>query len=455
MIMGGSDDDLDIRSGGVVAVDTASLRDAAARLTLLGSDGADVHETLAQAVGILIAAGIWLHPPAERAQDLATDAAAIAADLRTLADTYEYLELSAAADLARAAGDVSLVWLLHAQRRALESADPFVGLRAEAALAQWRRGVDDGLAAKFDPVGAVLGVPVASGGGLLAGLLGVVSIWGRGTASTPLTGAGEAVSTPVLRRESTSAPDGLVTLAQRMPGEGDSRIRIEDYTMPDGSHEYVAYAAGTTTVTAGVSPDAFDMGSNFSLYSGERAASYDAVLQALADAGAQPGDAVHLVGHSQGAMVASAVALAGVYTVPTLVTFGSPVQPDVGSTTLNVALRHRDDPVVGLADGGRATSAGSADSIVVERTVERIPWSDTPLAAHHLSEYEVTAAAADASPDPRMDAVRDTFDHLGTAASVAVTVYGAERADWPPVPSPSPAPVPPDPAALTGAADAG
>ncbi|MFT3797780.1 hypothetical protein [Microbacterium sp.] len=425
-------DDLDIRGGGVVAVDTQLLRDAAARLTLLAAACDRVHDVLARATGILLDAGIWLYPPAREATAAGTDAAAIAADLRSLADTYEFAELAAELEVARAAGDLDVVARLTGRQRELADADPLVSLRAAWLTGQWRLGVGGGLVDQFEPTGSSFGSLAL----LLNALLAVVTAWGHGTPDRPLTGSAEPVSTPVLRRSATTAPESLEQLLARMPGGGDSRIRIEEYTMPDGSHEYVAYAAGTQTVAPGASSDAFDMRSNIELYSGERAASYDAMLQALADSGARPGDTVHLVGYSQGAMVVSAVALAGTYTVSTIITAGNPVQPAVGGDTLSVALRHRDDPVSALSDGGRAGGTGATGSFVAERTVERPPWDDGALAAHEFDEYLATARQLDDSSDPRMDAVRDLFTELEEAASVEVTVYGAER----PAPPPQPAP---------------
>ena len=168
------------------------------------------------------------------------------------------------------------------------------------------------------------------------------------------------------------------------------------------------------------------MDSNLKLYDGERSASYEATVQALRDAGAQPGDAVYEFGHSQGGMIASRLALQEGYDVKALVTFGSPISADVGPDTLSVQLRHTDDPVVALADGGNPARVGSAESFIAERVADPAPGiQDAKLAAHQLDEYRETAAMVDASSDLRVNALDGMFGELADAESVEVLEYSA------------------------------
>ena len=198
--------------------------------------------------------------------------------------------------------------------------------------------------------------------------------------------------------------------------------------MPDGTRQFAVYVAGTRTVEADTT-EPFDMGSNLELYTGERSASYDATLAALAAAGAEAGDVVHAFGHSQGAMVTAHLALEGGYDTRTLVSIGSPVEADVGEGTLSISLRHRDDPVAALAGGGHAGTVGAPGSFVAERTADpQLGMHDYRLPAHGIDGYTETARLLDASTDPRMDAVRELFDELGSAASVEITEYAAQRA---------------------------
>ncbi len=390
----GPGDDLDISSGGIVAVDTDSLRAAAGRLRLIAADCDGVLERLEAATRVLSTVGIWLYVWTSEAAAAGAAARRLASDLVTMADLYELVEVQAAVQAADASGDHASAGALRARGNALLSASP--GLLALFAFGwwNWRGGTSPG-----------------------AGTL---------PKGTTLIGPSWPVVTTALAAGRTTAPTGLTQLADRIP-KGEGRVRVERYTMPDGSRRFVTYLAGTAF--GGPSDEAWDMSSNLALYTRSRSASYDAVLAALAQAGVEPGDTVDLVGHSQGAMLASYLALSDRYHVPLLVTFGDPSQAEVGEETLSVAVRHLDDPVSALAGAGFATGVGAAGSFVASRRP-----SDTPGAprgffdTHHLTEYRRTAAALDASPDPRLGAVRERLSQLGAATSVEATVYGAARA---------------------------
>jgi hypothetical protein len=254
--------------------------------------------------------------------------------------------------------------------------------------------------------------------------------------SRGLSGRVPPVAAPLVRRAPGVPAASLADAASRIPTADPARVRVETYTMPGGSRQYVAYVTGTRSM-AGSGAEAFDMRSNLQLYERRRSSSYEAAMAALSAAGAAPGATVHLVGHSQGAMVASHIAASGVYEVPTLVTFGSPVQAELGADTLSVAVRHRDDPVSLLAGGGLADGAGAPGSFVAERTGDPAATvADLALGVHGIEAYGETAAMLDEADDPRMDAVRARFAELGAAASVDVAEYGATRAGtrvgWPP-----------------------
>ncbi len=130
--------------------------------------------------------------------------------------------------------------------------------------------------------------------------------------------------------------------------------------MPDGSRQFALYVAGTQAPAGFGGDDPFDELSNVQLYAGVSSASYQATLEALRQAGAQPGDVLHDFGHSQGAMITAHVALEAGYDARTHVTFGSPVEADVGGGTLSVAVAHTDDPVAALQGGGHREAVGGA-----------------------------------------------------------------------------------------------
>lgn len=388
-------DDLDIRSGGVVAVDTQSLRAAADDLAAVAASLREVAREAGRLDGTLIWAGASTSGPRMRAEDAAADADRIVRDLRDLADLYELVE-RAAADGCSASGP------------------------AAQAIAAWERERASGFDAHVLLAGLLTG---GTGLALAQGVLGLVPLLDRGRLppGTTLAPGDGTVRTTLLSTGAAEAPASLDDLVARIPG-GDARVRVERYDLPGGTVQFVAYVDGTQV---GAGPgEPFDMASNLELYLRREASdSYDAVRQALRQAGAEPGATVHLVGYSQGAMAVSHLALSGEYEVPTLVTVGSPVAADVGDDTLSVALRHTDDPVAYLAAGGFAMAVGAAGGFVAERRVGSV----NPLAPHLLTNYRETAARLDASPDPRMDAVRRRLAGLGGAASVSVSTYGAQR----------------------------
>lgn len=436
--------DLEIRSGGAVAVDTASLCAASDRLDLLGQDLDRVAGLFRRASDQIAAVprtetvyaesrALFL---ASRSQQLADRARSISARLREMAAVYEAIELRAEREAARAGGDLAAVERLDRLLVGIERENPGTGGRA--ARGEWSR--DAWWAGDLVLQAGMLGTMVGAGfgvGGVIAlapGAAGLVgTIRGRGLGVIPqgarLTGTADAVRVRELAVPAgrPAAPASLAEAAARIPSSADGRVRVERYTMPDGSRQFAVYVRGTTSGGYG-ERDAFDSKSNLELYGGERSASYAATLAALREAGARRGDVVHAIGHSQGAMIASRLAVEGGYDTQTLVTFGSPVEADVGDGTLSVAVRHTDDPVAALQGGGSDTPVGAQGSFVVERLVDPLPTSgDLTLGAHHVGVYEETAAMLDASADPRMGEVREVFARLDAAASVEIAEYAATR----------------------------
>ncbi len=429
-------DDLEIRSGGVIAVDTESLRSAAARLAVLADDGDRLRALLAELAGVLDDAGVWIFTPTAQAAAAGEQAAELAGGLRSMADTYELVELWIQIETARSMNDAERVALLRLVSGQLIATHPDAAVRAVAEIMGWQVGRREGVVTQLG--GAVDGFGFLMPGGVtrqMAGVLGgaiallgtvAVDAVGRGAVrGVPLRGTPRPVTVTPVESARGAVPTGVADVARRIPRD-EGRVRVEKYTMATGSAQFVAYVAGTQVGASDDEP--WDMASNVELYAGSRSASYDATIAAIAAAGAHPGDTVYLAGHSQGAMVASHVAASGVYEVPALVTFGDPVQVAVGPDTLSVDIRHRDDPVAALAAGGHPGSAGSADSFVAERSSPAsLVDGEAPMEPHALTRYVETATLLDASTDPRMGPVRSIFDALGQAVSVQVTVYDATR----------------------------
>lgn len=443
-------DDLDIRGGGGIAVDTASLHDASAAFAVLVAELDDI-ATSVTAVG----RGLWdtstaIWGPAEaveRARRLIAAAVdegdEIVRELRFAADVYELIELRAERAVAAAADDPARAARIDARIDGLR-ADPDVDRTARreafadgafwpAELARQAPGVLWWLAPGFGSVAAPLTWTVLQG--ITATRAGAVASTSR------LSGAAKPVVVTALARPALAqAPVSLADAAARMPA-GQSRIRVERYEMADGSRQFAVYVTGTRTIAPGTT-EPFDMASNVELYSGQRSASYEATLAALRDAGAHPGDVVHAFGHSQGAMVTAHLAVESGYDTATLVSFGSPVEADVDAGTLSVTLRHRDDPVTALAGG--SAPVGAPGSFVAERTADPVGGvHDFGIPGHGIDTYTDTARLLDDSADPRMDAVREVFAGLAGAASVEATEYAAVRIPQVPAPRPGPEAVSP------------
>lgn len=436
--MGSVSDDLDIRGGGAVAVDTTTLRTAAGRFTGLAVELDEIAHLVGSAAHRL--AGIrdsaftaaYVIEVARRRIVTAREAATeIAESLVGAAAVYEIVELRAERAAAEAAGDTAAVARIDARLGVLAREHPDAADHATlGVIGHWLSWPGDlagqapGVLWWLTPGLHSLAIPLAWSVQRAIGAMGA----GPVPAAARLSGAPrEVFVSPVAPRGPSGAPTSLADAAARIPGGGDARIRVERYTMADGSRQFAVYVAGTQTAASNTR-DPFDMRSNIELYTGERSASYDATLAALQQAGARPGDAVHAFGHSQGAMVVTHVAMEGGYDAQTLVTFGSPVEGDVGDDTISVSLRHTDDPVTALAAGGHAGAVGAPGSFVAERTADPLPGlHDVGMPAHHIESYAQTAELLDDSDDPRMVAVREVFDHLGAAASVEVMEYSAER----------------------------
>lgn len=470
---------LQLQAGGAVAVDTATLRTAAERFGRARSELDDIAVTLAglrrelqdapsHAAAAESAASV-LSSRIEAAQD---EAHRIAAALHEAAVAYEMVEIQAEHRAAVLAGDADRARRLDARLTGL--ADTYPDAWRTALGAEFGRAVlwPSELVRQGTQWGVAVGGTVSEPGAIALGAgLGLVTLGGaafvgfagtgrlsRGTRLTgeagPVVvrsvppaapggsapGAGATVPPPggsahgagaaqvrVAPAGPAVAPRSLAAVTERMPGAGDSRVRVERYTMPDGGRQFAVYIAGTQSLALG-GDDPWDNASNAELYTGRMSDSYAATEAALRAAGAREGDVVHAFGHSQGGMIAGHLALEGGYDVRTLVSLGSPVEADVGDRTLSVALRHTDDPVAGLAGGGHGEGVGAPGSFVAERVADPDAGpDDARLPAHRLSAYAETAALVDASTDPRVDGLREVFADLRRAEAVAVTEYAATR----------------------------
>jgi pimeloyl-ACP methyl ester carboxylesterase len=217
-------------------------------------------------------------------------------------------------------------------------------------------------------------------------------------------------------------------VASRIPSTtgGGPQVRIEKYASPAGETRWSVYVGGTVELIPARTDEAFDIESAVASVAGEDGAAYRAVLDAMADAGVGTEDAVAITGHSQGGLVAAAVAASGEYAVDTVVTFGAPsAQVPVLDGVTTVAVEHSDDLVPALA----GTEPVDDERTIVSRdTLSRAQEGDSLLSAHSIEEYTRTAELMDASDDRRMIELREALARIAPEGGPgSSTLYRADR----------------------------
>ncbi|HEY5222540.1 MAG TPA: hypothetical protein VIJ18_05765 [Microbacteriaceae bacterium] len=286
-------------------------------------------------------------------------------------------------------------------------------------------------------LGAV-GVPYPVARALDDGATGLFGLRGAAGTLVALGGPNALTETPVIvspvapASALASAPVGFRDLADRVPATvpGGPQVRVERYDIGTDRPHWVVYVAGTVDLGFVPGSEPWDDTSNVNGVAGLSAGSIRATEQALAAAGARPGDAVLPVGYSQGGIAATSLATGTQYRTPELVTFGSPTGGvDVPTSVTDVAVEHRDDLIPALGGNQRSVGAGGSDRILVERTSYDAPppLDESPLVAHSLSNYAATATQMDASSDPRLVGARNTLAAFTGGNEAQVSLWRGDR----------------------------
>lgn len=194
----------------------------------------------------------------------------------------------------------------------------------------------------------------------------------------------------VSRRSEISGPQSLAERISRIP-DTTTPIRIDTFWHSDGSRHVEVFVAGTESWSLGSTDDAFDMRSNIGLVAGLTSASLLATTQAMSQAGVRPSDRVVFVGHSQGGVIAHALAESGKYRTAGLVAVGAPT----GSISVRgdypaLLVEHSDDVVPRLAGARQTTNA------IIVRTDSGATAADFS-GAHSKTAYIDTATRIDRS----------------------------------------------------------
>ncbi|MEY4396371.1 MAG: hypothetical protein RLZZ40_127 [Actinomycetota bacterium] len=209
------------------------------------------------------------------------------------------------------------------------------------------------------------------------------------------------VTVTPLQSYATSAPDSLESRVQRIPN-GDVHIRIERYG-DGGGNRFEVYLSGTNFF--GDDSEPWNFGSNIDLARTGDSSSLEAVRFAMQAAGITRDTPVVFTGHSQGGLIALALAESGDFDVEAIFTVGTPVGavPDT-STIPTVHLVHPEDPVP--AAGGFINPTSST-------WIVPTPHGETLIDAHHRESYVPGMAAIDALHDRRIEELLERIQPRG------------------------------------------
>jgi len=214
-------------------------------------------------------------------------------------------------------------------------------------------------------------------------------------------------------------PNSLVDRAKSFPvpetDPNGEQIRIDRYVEAGKPDRFDVYIAGTVTFDPKTGTQPFDLTSDLNGVGNRPSASYDAVVQAMHEAGVTPSSPVVLNGYSQGGLLAAQVAASGQFDVHGVVTFGAPsAQVAIPASVPVLTVRNAEDLVP--ATSGYDTNA---HAVIVERPVfasSPVP-SEWAVPAHRLSYYQQTAAVVDHAKSTEVRNVLDPLNRFGAGAT--------------------------------------
>lgn len=197
---------------------------------------------------------------------------------------------------------------------------------------------------------------------------------------------------------------GVADLVAAGDGLDGGRVRVLETTRGDGGSAWVVIIPGTQEWSPRPGSNPFDLTTDVRALTGDATIAAAGASAALARARAasgrsSPQDPVMLVGHSQGGILAAALASDPTFRagnrVTHVVTSGAPVALfPVPQTVKVLSIEHADDPVPGLDltpnPGGRSWT-----TIVAPRAGEGAPLD---VDRHLLARYVQTARAAEGAP---------------------------------------------------------
>ena len=203
---------------------------------------------------------VALWASAQRIDVLHEECRSAASNTLLMADVYEVVELRAQL-AAMAIDDTARAFAVEARIAQLQASDPRVAEMEQWLLAGWEEGRFDGLDRQFDgqPFTGALNM-----GGIfaLAAAVGARG-FGRLPPNATLSGTAGAVSVaPVATATPLTPPTSLAEAFRRFPATDGAQLKVEKYTMPDGTSRFVLYAKGTQFEWPWEHDEPMDMGSN-------------------------------------------------------------------------------------------------------------------------------------------------------------------------------------------------
>lgn len=274
---------------------------------------------------------------------------------------------------------------------------------------------------------------------------------GRPVAGEPIpVGVGNQDETDQNGRTFTPAPSSISAILAAtdaaysdpgMAGTPDTGIRITTVEKPGEPPAYIVSIPGTTRWLPDGAANPTDLTGNLELAGGNLSTAAEAVQLAMEKAGIPQDAPVMLSGHSQGGMIATALAADSGFTdqfnVTNVVTFGSPVDSTPIPPSIDVlALQHSGDPVprVDLEDATVVPGVGVTASRDNNATVVTLPNPDIQpgiagISYHDSYRYVASVAEQEAGgPIAQYSQQESTQQFLTSNASqVTSTVSNISR----------------------------
>ncbi|BCW39426.1 hypothetical protein StoSoilB3_09610 [Arthrobacter sp. StoSoilB3] len=277
--------------------------------------------------------------------------------------------------------------------------------------------MDDGRPVAGEPIPLSVGKP------------GTADVNGR-----PVTPVPSTISSVLAATDAAYADAGIA-------GTEDTGIRITTVDKPGSPPAYIISIPGTTRWMPDGAANPTDLTGNLELAGGNLSTAAQAVRIAMEKAGIPQDAPVMLSGHSQGGMIATALASDSSFTdrfnVTNVVTYGSPVDSAPIPASIDVlALQHAGDPVpqVDLADatllpGGSITTSRDNNALVVTLPNPDIDPGFAGISYHDSYRYVDSVAQQEAGgPIAQYSQKESTQQFLTSdAGQVSSTVSNISR----------------------------